>query len=53
MKTIKGARCVRTGNNGSAITKFVGQTEYVQVQMLPAAPQRIQWVAKKNLQQEK
>ena len=56
MRTRGGMLCVHTGENGTRISKpgidRLGnptKETYVRVQILPAAPQRVEWVNEKNL----
>ncbi len=49
-KTRNGAECYPTGPNGGLVRKISGEHEYVQMQMLPAHTQRIEWVREDNIQ---
>ena len=51
MKTIKGRPCVHTGADGTKVEKRGDHEVYYRVQLLPAGPQRLEWVAERNLKE--
>jgi hypothetical protein len=49
MQTRKGSICVHTGPGGTRVVRKERDGVYVRVQILPAVPLRIEWVAERNL----